>query len=291
MVNPGTISKRNLSFQLCLRIAQEEWERIPLPQDIDFDLDKNLSLNNGTFSNELCSIIHSILRTLPTNTQTLKQLYQYLSTLSTLQTPREIYKRNVILSLIRWVFQEITYRNLCGLSLNSASLANKLSRHEGWLAKYGLEAEDCTQQLGDCLFDNLATQLHVSSKELRQSLAQFMQLHSSEYKARPDYTQNNNYLLVAEGEQSLFYQSWEEYLEAIAQPQVWATELEISALAHMLEHPIVLMSDGIKPKIYLPNDNNPPLFLQHLHGNHFTSCVPFKGLTPSEIYQMLKKEC
>ncbi|MGH2645241.1 MAG: OTU domain-containing protein, partial [Chitinophagaceae bacterium] len=74
----------------------------------------------------------------------------------------------------------------------------------------------------------------------------------------------------------------------ISTSQVWATELEVRALASVLDSPVVLLEIGKPPKPYNENGRNNPIFLQHVNGNHFISCVPSGGKTSRYVYSVIK---
>ena len=90
------------------------------------------------------------------------------------------------------------------------------------------------------------------------------------------------------------FTNWTEYLKCMATPQVWATELELKALACYLNCPIALLAPGVRPKMYNPIKNGvermTPIFLHHSHENHFEACFPIKGLTSEEIYNYIKRQ-
>jgi hypothetical protein len=174
--------------------------------------------------------------------------------------------------------------------MNKSILANKLSRQIGWLSEYGLDAEDFTIKIGDCLFDNVVAQLpsgSPSSQQLRQNVVRFLSEHSDEYAEKMNYDER---LLVGEGIDSVHFETWEHYLEGMNRPQVWATELEINALSTLLDCPFILLALGAKPKIYNPEGKNAPIFLHHVRGNHFEACTPFKGLKTQDVYNAIKNK-
>jgi hypothetical protein len=277
---------------LCLLVAQEEWKAIEVPTDsIEFDLGKNWSSSD---SDPLNDYVYKVLRTLPANIENLQRLYHQLSSFMrgshSLGDRKEQYRLNIICSLIRWALQEKIYLASIKESHNSI-LASKLSKQSDWLAKYGLETEDFTYIIGDCLFDNVAAQLsgdEVTSSKLRQDVVQFMRKQSEKYSTQPDYEENM--VLMGEGKVAVLFEDWSQYLECMKTPQVWATELEIQALAAMINCPIVLMEKRVNPKIYNPEGEGTPIFLHHLRGNHFESCIPFKGLTIQDVYHFIKRQ-
>jgi len=278
---------------LCLLVAQDEWEKIETPaESIEFDLGKN-----WPYSDQLRKYANKVLRTLPSDLEKLQQLYQQLSSCSypEIRTPeerKEQYRLNIICNMIQWALQEKIYlMSRKEYNFNGSILANKLSKQIGWLAEYGLGTEDFTLNIGDCLFDNIVAQLPSStltSLQLRKELMQYMQKHSEAYLEKPDYQENE--LCVGDGEEFLFFESWEQYLDCMGHSQVWGTELEIQAVSSYLDCPIVLLTVGMQPKIYNSESKNPPLFLHHLNDNHFEACIPFKGLTIDDVYNVIKNQ-
>ncbi len=278
---------------LCLSATQGEWEKIETPSDsIEFDLGKN-----WPHSDQLRDYANKVLRTLPTDPEKLQQLHQQLSSYSCreIRNPeerKEQYRLNIVCNIIQWALQEKIYlASRKEYNVNSSSLANKLSKQIGWLAEYGLETEDCTLNIGDCLFDNIIAQLPsnmLTSPQLRKELVQYMQKHSEAYSKMPDY--NENELTVGDGQESVFFENWEQYLTCMSRSQVWGTELEIQALASYLNCPIALLTVGMRPKIYNRESKNIPLFLHHLHANHFEACIPFKALAINDVYHGIKNQ-
>ncbi len=273
---------------LCLTVAQSEWEKIEMAASVEFDLGKNWPLNDQFYL-----YVDKMLRTLPTDAAKLRKLYLQLSSLR-LQDVNDQKKQchlEVVCNIIQWTFQEKVYLTLRKDDL-SPVLVDRLSKHENWLADYGLELADFTQYLGDCLFDNVAAQLRdrssLSSQQLRQNVVKFLHPREQEYASM--CRDKENRLQVGDGIEFVSFNSWEEYLRCIAQPLVWATELEVHALAFMLDCPIVLMTFGAKPKIYHSGAKNSPLILHYVNTNHFESCVPFKGLTPLDVYPKIRNE-
>ena len=86
------------------------------------------------------------------------------------------------------------------------------------------------------------------------------------------------------------FSTWDEYLNCIAQPTVWGTEIELGSFSDMLNAPIVLFTEEENPKVYHPKAPGEPLFISHVQENHFISCVPFKGLNKREIFHAIVKD-
>ncbi len=275
---------------LCLLVAQEEWEKVEVPPlSIEFNLGKDWPHND-----QLNNYTNKVLRILPADPDKLQQLYWQLSSFGqeahSPEERKEQYRVNIICSLIQWSLQEKLYLALGG-DQNNSVLANKLSRQIDWLAMYGIEAEDFTRKIGDCLFDNIAAQLPgglAKSQQLRQEIVQFMQEHGKEYSKKLNY--KDNLLLIGDGAETTRFETWEHYLACMRQSQVWATKLEIHAAASKLDCPIVLLTINTKPKIYNPEGKNIPLLLHHLHANHFEACIPFKGLTLQDVYHAIETQ-
>jgi OTU-like cysteine protease len=273
---------------LCLLVAQEEWEKISVPTEgIDFDLGKN-----WPHSDQMHEYANKVLRTLPTDLEKLRCLYQQLYSLCrpafTLEETKDQYRLNIILSIMQWACQEKIYLDT-NREIKSSILANKLSNQIGWLADYGLEAEDFTSKIGDCLFDNFVAQLPSGMKtsdQLRQEVVQFLRDHQESYADKINYRER---LMLGEG-LDIHIKRWEEYLNGMSFPQVWATEIEIQALSEMMACPVVILTQNIKAKIYHAEGKNTPVFLHHVHSNHFEACLPFKGLNPQDVYQALKNK-
>jgi hypothetical protein len=271
--------------------AQREWDQIKVPDNVEFDL-----RNSWPLESPLNDYVDKIVRLLPSNTDGLKQLYHQLSlsrpALNGLEGKKEHYRLNVLCSVIQEVLQEKIYLSLRKISTISP-LAAGLARHEEWLRDYQLEIRDYTQKIGDCLFDNFIAQASdLSSKtanELRQDVVSFMRANPIEYQSKPEY-QKQNFLEIGDGAEALLFDGWESYLGCVAQPQVWATELEINALSTLLQRPIVLLSVGALPKIYNSNGPNPPIFLNHKNWNHFESCVSSNPAALMKTYQKILEE-
>lgn len=287
-------SKDELKKLACLLFAQKEWEQIITPDDIQIDMGKN-----WPFNRELSNYIDKIMRLISRKRQDLLDLYVQIGSLSP-KDQKEQYRLNIIASHIRWSLQENIYLDSLKKSddFNDTSLikysilVNKLSPEREWLSDYGLYAQDFTKNIGDCLFDNVALQLegysenNHASQQLRQEVVNFMCEHTKNFSKYLNY--NENTLLVGDGSDSLHFENWQQYLDCISIPQVWATELELQALSFKLDSPIVLLSINMNPKIYNPDGKNTPLFLHHTNENHFEACLPLKGLEVEEIYKNIK---
>lgn len=277
---------------LCLSTAQIEWDKVTVPEgSIEIDLSKNWPL-----SKELRDYVEKMIRELPDETEKLGQLYRQLSPRSTLfqqQTQKEKYRINIISNTIYWSLVEKYYQDkvLEEEEKIPSVVISKVSRARVWLKAYGLEAEDYTVKVGNCLFDNVAGQLplpHPDSLQLRQDVVRFMKENSTEYESKPDYRDGR--LLMGDGRGlSMNFGTWEEYLTAMGTSQVWGTEIEIAALAADLKRPIVLLTAGNRPVIYNREREEEPIFLRHVGGNHFESCIPCKGLTARDVYSDIKK--
>ncbi len=271
---------------LCLVVANDQWELIAKPESVEFDLGKN-----WPHSPALNIYANTVIRTLPVESEGLMQLYGQLLNYYP-QNKEEQYRINILCSLIKWSLQEEIYlKSRNEYNFESAILVNKLSRHMGWLGEYGLETEDLTKNIGDCLFDNVIAQLPAdmyTSLQLRKAVMDYMRYNHKIYSTLPEYKDNK--LLIGIGEKTVYFENWDQYLDAMSQPTVWGTELEIKALAAMLYCPLVILTADKKPKVYQPEGTNPPLFLHHLHGNHFEACFPFKGLDVKDLYENLRKK-
>lgn len=273
---------------MCLLVAQEEWKNVVVPEgSIEFDLGKN-----WPHDDQIHDYANKVLRTLPTNLEKLRNLYQHLYSLcqkaNNPEEKKDQYRLNIILSIIQWTYQEKIYLDSSS-DIKSSILANKLSNQTGWLSEYGLEAEDFTVKIGDCLFDNFIVQLPSGTKtsdELRQDVVQFLRKNYKEYFDKVNYKES---LLIGEGI-DMRVNNWEEYIDGMSISQVWATEIEIQALSCMINCPIVLLTLNTNPKIYNAEGKNIPIFLHHMHGNHFEACIPFKGLSTRDIYQAIKSK-
>ncbi len=268
---------------LCLLFAQEEWDKVVVPADsVAFDLER------WPHSDLLIDYINKVRCTLPSRPESLQQLYRQICSYSRveLRTPEERkaeYRLNVIRSVIRWACIDDIYRaSLRPDEARSSALASAFSCDR--LEKYCLETKDFTKLVGDCLFDNVAAQLSdfEGGLRLRKEVVLFMQDHEKEYQQKPDYAEKT--LLRGDGEVKFFFDNWEQYLSGMSMPQVWGTEVEIHALAYMLQHPIVVLAVDALPKIYNQEASQEPIFLHHLRHNHFEACIPFEGLTAREVY-------
>jgi hypothetical protein len=283
-------------YPLPLLIAEEEWQAIELPSSIDFDLGES-----WPHTQPIIDYVNKMVRTLPAEVAQLQALHQQLLSYvilepMTLEEQKKQYRLNIVQSTIRWSLQEKNYlleqqKNIFISECSSSILASKLSQQLEWLGKYGLKAEDFTRQSGNCLFDNIAIQLpsgEATPEDLRRDMVRFMGLHREEYDTKFDY--QNHYLPFGDGEKSVSFETWEDYLSCLSHSRVWVTELEVQALAFQLRCPIVLLATNKKPKIYNSEGEKTPLFLHHFNNNHFEACVPFKGLNPTEIYQVIQNQ-
>lgn len=208
--------------------------------------------------------------------------------LSALENAKRNYKKQKDELLDNDAFQEVnvTFIEKTILEIEE-QIKNLLNKPQ---LKYNLILKDFTIELGDCLFDNIIGQLAINDSpvKLRQDLVEFMKAHSSEFAIKLDFTKDNE-LIFGDGSNYVSYFNWNDYLEKMALPTVWATELEIQALAYMLDHPIVLFQDNDqRVDIYNPNENY-PIFLTHLNGNHFISCLPQSGAV-KEVYRAVLEE-
>jgi hypothetical protein len=99
-------------------------------------------------------------------------------------------------------------------------------------------------------------------------------------------------LLVGDGDdkKSLTFENWPDYLHKMGKPQVWATTLEIRALADMLKRPIVLLQFEAAPFIYNETAQGGAIFIHHLNDNHFESCIPVEGQKSQDIFAGIKAE-
>ncbi len=115
-----------------------------------------------------------------------------------------------------------------------------------------------------------------------------MQEHQEKYSSKPDYSEG--ILHVGDGTEGYLFEDWTSYLAGMKKEGVWATELEIDALAYMLRTPFVVFSKEYpKPRVYNTDASEKnPVFLHHVNQNHFEACVPFKGLEPRDIYEVIK---
>jgi hypothetical protein len=256
---------------LCLRIAKHEWDQVDVPTHIDFDLGKDYPLPE-----KLQDYANKVLRTLPFDLKPLQQLYHdllgQLKGLQSSENRKGQYQLNIICSLIQWSLQEKIYCNLIG-DHGSSILAQKLTKSTIWLRNYGLEPEDFTRKRENSLFDNLAAQLPIgltTADQLRQAAIE--ELDKSLHEG-PRVTAEN----------------WEKNFDQMTLPQSWGP-IVLKALATKLASPIVVLSLNGNPKIYNKLGSNTPLFLHDLGTNHFEACIPFKGLQPSDIYEVVKGE-
>ncbi len=260
---------------LCLMVGLDDWETIEVPAEMKFDLG-----DNRLHSEKLYSYILKVLHVLPSNSEKCKGLYQYLSSM-TLEgkSRKEQYRQTVLCSILRYAVQERFYLDLRKDKTESI-LAFKISKLAGWLQEYGLEVKDYTKKTGDCLFDNVAAQLgdgEMYPEDLRIAVVEFMRRHKDNYySSKPDYQAKT---LKWKGNGEVEFDKWEGYLTCISWPQVWATEIEVEALAAMLECPIVLMEGVSGPKIYNREAKNNPIFLHHM--NMTSETADFSPLTDS----------
>jgi hypothetical protein len=246
---------------LCLTIGLDDWKAIEVPAEIEFDLG-----DNRLHSEKLYSYILKVLHVLPSNSEKCKGLYQYLTSLTLEGKDRkEKYRQTVLCSILRYAVQERFYLD-SRKDQTESILAFKISKLAGWLQEYGLEVKDYTKKTGNCLFDNVVAQLgdgEMFSEDLRIGVVEFMRQHEDDYySSKPDYQAKT---LKWKGKSSVEFDKWESYLTCISMPQVWATEIEIDALASMLECPIVLMEGGSEPKTYNREAKNNPIFLHQMN--------------------------
>lgn len=267
---------------LCMTIAETEWEKIEVPENTEFELGDRWPLDD-----EFSLFAEKVVRTIPSDFDKLKQLYLQLRGIAKENDsdPRIVYKTNIIRSLISQIFKEQTY--LKEETIPSL-LASKAYRQNSPVSKYGLYPEDYTRRDGDCLFDNISAQLNggLPSDQLRRDLVEYMRDHSDVYSHLPDYKEEPH-LLKGDGREVLSFSNWDEYLDCMSIPTVWATDIELGALSNMLKTPVVVFADGENPKVYNREFRSEPLFILHRNSVHFESCVPFKKLSAKEIFQAI----
>lgn len=267
---------------LCMTIAETEWEKIEVPENTEFELGDRWPLDD-----EFSLFAEKVVRTIPSDFDKLKQLYLQLRGIAKENDsdPRIVYKTNIIRSLISQILKEQTY--LKEETIPSL-LASKAYRQNSPVSKYGLYPEDYTRRDGDCLFDNISAQLNggLPSDQLRRDLVEYMRDHSDVYSHLPDYKEEPH-LLKGDGREVLSFSNWDEYLDCMSIPTVWATDIELGALSNMLKTPVVVFADGENPKVYNRDFRSEPLFILHRNSVHFESCVPFKKLSAKEIFQAI----
>lgn len=268
-----------LSEAICYDLASLFYQKHP-GQNFSFSPD-DLRSAISAYQESLVAILGSIRKyreAIPPQSGRAKELHAWRFPPNQQQTVMQLFKQ---------------YQT--GLKDCLATLRNEENVRK-WLMSQGLEAEDFTQKLGDCLFDNIAAQiapnhvlqqlrkrdpeqikqLKVKSFQLRENLVHYMREHAGKYS--PYFSKlEENRLQIGSGFESLQFDSWETYLEMIKTPGVWATELEVRALADLLERPVVILTHGQAPKTYLETSKARPLILRHVNGNHFESCTPFKS--------------
>lgn len=269
---------------LCLTAFQEEWANVVTPANILFDLGKN-----WPHSKQIIDYVNKVLRTLPSNLKMLQQMHKRLLSDSYGKEKREQYRINIICSVIQWALQEKIYLAAPD-QVQTSILAYKLSKEKGWLMGYGLVSEDFTQNLSDCLFDNVIVQLPIqpklSAQQLRRDIVTFMRKGGKDYSRKFN---NEIPLCVGDGNQFLLVENWEQYLKHMGNEGAWASELEVYALADKFECPIALLSEGAEPRIINPDGIKNPLFLNCINTYHFEACSPIKGLTAKEVYLVIKR--
>ncbi|MDP1607993.1 MAG: hypothetical protein Q8L98_01620 [Chlamydiales bacterium] len=267
---------------LCMTIAETEWEKIEVPDNTEFELADRWPLED-----EFSLFAEKVVRTIPSDFDKLKQLYLQLRGIAKENgfDPRIVYKTNIIRSLISQILKQQTY--LKGETIPSL-LASKAYRQNSPVSKHGLYLKDYTRQAGDCLFANISPQLNedLSSDQLRRDLVEYMRDHSDVYSHLPDY-KVEPHLLKGDGREALSFSNWDEYLDCMSTPTVWATDIELGALSNMLQAPVVVFTDGKNPKVYNRDFLSEPLFIHHSNSVHFQSCVPFEKLSTKEIFEAI----
>ena len=280
---PGKGKKKKGEEPLVLSIALDDWKKIPLPEEeIKFDLGTAWPLND-----QMKKYFNKVVRTLPNDLDELITLHHVLN-IADVDNDRECYRYHVIRSAVRWVLQEKAFRSIMGDDSHSV-FAGKLAKYHNTVKGHPLFEEDFMITVGDCLFDNIIIQLkipEITSQQLREDLVAFIRENKEKFSLNLEYEKENHFLCGA-GEK-LYFHNWEEYLNYLKRPQVWATDLEIGAMAEMLNRPIVLFSPDKAPLIYCEEAEGNPLFLSHKHGNHFVACTPFKGFTILDVYGDIK---
>ena len=83
------------------------------------------------------------------------------------------------------------------------------------------------------------------------------------------------------------YNNFDEYLKLISKPPAWAGELEMIALAKVLDSPIVRLNPKERPLIYNKESKNTPLFIGFKNGNHYISALASDDKNANDIYAQI----
>lgn len=295
-IEKGKMEEHEETLPFLFAVGEEEWQKVDQLETEEFDL------GTSPRSGELCSYVHKILLVLPQEELQLRRIYQQqiLPLISPLPVePKERSRVQVLKNTIQWVFQQKSYMDLANTEIDRSFsiLLEKFSK----LADADINTPhsdfkflDYTKNIGDCLFDNVAAQLGdiTFSSQLRRDMVDFMSRNPDGYKNVEDYTAGS--IQVGAGDLWEYYNNWEEYLNCNLKPRVWSSELNIKALAFMLNRPIALikLANGAISDIKIYNEESisseNPILLRHVNDNHFVSCAPVEGKTIQELYESFK---
>ncbi|XP_061664945.1 OTU domain-containing protein 4 isoform X2 [Syngnathoides biaculeatus] len=147
---------------------------------------------------------------------------------------------------------------------------------DDYLASVGLHRKRVAKD-GSCLFRAVAEQVHLSQnlhKEVRAQCVRFLRQHRESYAA------------FIEGD-------FEAYLERLHDPQQWAGEVEMNALAIMYKRDFVIFQEPGRPPVDITgNKFKEKVQLSFLHGNHYDCVYPVSriknaALCQSVLYELL----
>jgi hypothetical protein len=155
---------------------------------------------------------------------------------------------------------------------------------------FGLEPSQGHYNTGDCLF--AAAQIHISNinddQTLRQAVVDYIGTQPELLeKIKAGIGQET--LRTSHG--TVYYDSVEDYLTLMGQPQTWGTNIEVVTLATMLGRPLVVLTPGNQYDMIFDQTAVPgraPIFLEYTNGHYRPLTIP-PGQDARQIYINIKE--
>lgn len=159
---------------------------------------------------------------------------------------------------------------------------------------FGLIPVKAHYDVGNCLFDAIAVATGKNNTELRAISVTHI-AHNQELKDRIASIANadnaENATLRTETGEDIPFNSVEKYLQLMAEDRTWGTEIEVYALTHALQRPIVVITpDNQYDRIFGENEfqNSEPIFLNYIGDNHYEPLID-SHLEPSHSQKILAR--
>ncbi len=230
---------------------------------------------------------------LPLDDNLLKQIKLFIeeqTKKSDLDAPTKTYLESIKL-IVDQRLKEIYYT----IQFNDEikTLDKKSKKVPAFYSLLGLKPFDATIFLGSCLFDNVAHQIYTeqsqlellrNSSKLRELTVSYLKNHQEEMMP---YFDGSGSIEFGDGGIKKSYNNFDEYLKLISKPPAWAGELEMIALAKVLDSPIVRLNPKERPLIYNKESKNTPLFIGFKNGNHYISALASDDKNANDIYAQI----